>query len=351
METQSAAIPTRDEEQSRIVANWLRRIEQSVGSDRRGLFIKALKQAGISHSNLTNVSQLRLDQLTGVIKSIQASIPDIILKSVTHLELLDLGLLGYAVASSGTLEKALLVMNSYVELTTDRFQQLLEIENDKAVIRPVPLLAHLSDYQDIAEDCIGGSWTLIKLLLNQDARSDRIEACFAYPPPPHAASYLELFGGRCRFEAERTALWFPASWLDCGITTSNMLVADSCTEMCKRILKSGTDSGDIVTRVQRLLLQHPGSSMLRLEEAARLLHLSPGQLRKRLYRLGTNYKHLVLDLRMTLARHYLQATHLSIQEITYLLDYTQPAPFFRAFKRYHGITPLQCRSSVQNFAP
>ena len=74
-------------------------------------------------------------------------------------------------------------------------------------------------------------------------------------------------------------------------------------------------------------------------EAAAALHLSPGQLRKRLYRAGTTYKKIVLEIRMSLARHYLQDTALPVQEIAYLLDYSQPAPFSRAYKAHFGISP------------
>jgi AraC-like DNA-binding protein len=87
--------------------------------------------------------------------------------------------------------------------------------------------------------------------------------------------------------------------------------------------------------------------MYRLEEAAAELNLSTAQLRKRLYRAGTSYKKLVLEIRMALARHYLDDTNLAIQEIAYLLDYSQAAPFSRAFKTYYGQSPEQAREVVQ----
>ena len=93
------------------------------------------------------------------------------------------------------------------------------------------------------------------------------------------------------------------------------------------------------SRRRGLPMVFTGRSMLRLEQAAEQLRLSPGQLRKRLYRAGTTYKALVLKTRMELARHYLQDTRLSVQEIAYLLDYSSPAPFSRAFKQYYGLAP------------
>ncbi len=87
--------------------------------------------------------------------------------------------------------------------------------------------------------------------------------------------------------------------------------------------------------------------MSRLQEAAAELNLSTTQLRKRLYRAGTSYKNLVLEIRMALARHYLDDTELTIQEIAYLLDYSQAAPFSRAFKTFYGVSPEQSRTTSQ----
>jgi AraC-like DNA-binding protein len=92
-----------------------------------------------------------------------------------------------------------------------------------------------------------------------------------------------------------------------------------------------------------MLLSRSGKEIPSLEQAAAMLRLTTTQLRKRLYRAGTTYKALVLETRMELAKHYLIDTELSVQEIAYLLDYTTPAPFSRAFKRVFGVAPAGYR--------
>jgi AraC-like DNA-binding protein len=116
--------------------------------------------------------------------------------------------------------------------------------------------------------------------------------------------------------------------------------------MCERLLGAGESSRETQQIVRRLLLSRPGRRMYRLDEAAAELNLSTAQLRKRLYRAGTSYKVLVLEVRMALARHYLEDTNLAIQEIAYLLDYSQAAPFSRAFKSYYGEAPEKARSAA-----
>lgn len=146
------------------------------------------------------------------------------------------------------------------------------------------------------------------------------------------------------FGAERNELRFPAGWLGLPVASANKTMADVCTAMCERLL-GGDTSRETPQVVRRLLLSRPGRRMYRLEEAADALRLSPGQLRKRLYKAGTSYKQIVLDIRMALAEHYLQDTALPVQEIAYLLDYSQPAPFSRAFKSYFGRSPEASRQA------
>jgi AraC-like DNA-binding protein len=115
-------------------------------------------------------------------------------------------------------------------------------------------------------------------------------------------------------------------------------------DMCERLLGPGSNTrADTVRALRRRLLNRPGKHMLKLEEAAEEMCMSTAQLRKRLYRAGTSYKNIVLEVRMALARHYLESTHLTIQEIAYLLDYAQPGPFSRAFKKYFGTPPISVR--------
>jgi len=130
-----------------------------------------------------------------------------------------------------------------------------------------------------------------------------------------------------------------AAWLNLPVHHGSGALAEVYTAMCERGLGPGDANRDTAQIVRRLLLSRPGRTVPRLEEAAEQLLLTPGQLRKRLYKVGTSYKQLVLEIRMELARHYLLDTHLSVQEIAYLLDYATPAPFSRAFKQYYGQAP------------
>ena len=100
-------LPSRNQEESRIAASWLQRLDQVLNTRDPHLFRQALHLAGIRNSDLEQGRNIRLDQLDTVQLFARERFPDITLRMYHASDLLDLGLIGYAMASSGTVRKAL----------------------------------------------------------------------------------------------------------------------------------------------------------------------------------------------------------------------------------------------------
>jgi len=339
-------------EKSKIAANWIARIRQSLTEDDGPqILADALRNARITPSHLDGRLTLEQNQVDQVVAYVGRFVPDISLRMYAKAELTDLGVIGYVAINSDTVGKALTFLIRYHELTTERFIDSLTVEGDFAIVSAIPLMSHIQDFKSIVEDSFAGNWRVLKLLLGDtvDFRNARI--FFNYPKPDYESSYRKVFQCPYEFDAERSELRFPSSWLEQPIASANRVLADVCRAMCERLLGAGSASKETSQIVRRLLLCRQGRSMYRLDEAAAELRLSTSQLRKRLYRAGTSYKELVLEVRMALAKHYLEDTDLAIQEIAYLLDYSQPAPFSRAFKTYYGVSPDRSRSQLQSQIP
>jgi AraC-like DNA-binding protein len=343
-----ADIPTRQEEEGRLVANWLRRFRDCLRDGPPHLFVRALERAGLSESDLTQTSKLTQVHLDVVGAFIRQDVPDLTLKMWKSADLLDLGVMGYAVISCETVREAINLLVRYQDLTSDRFVEAVEMKEAGLSISPVPMSSHVGQLQNIAEDCLGGNWRAIELLIGPDADVCGASAYFAFPEPAHSEAYRELFKlCELHFDAERTELIIPEKYLGLPVASANHVVLGVTAAICEQILGPGRGVRmDTPGAVRRLLLSRPGKRMLRLEEAAEELFMSTAQLRKRLYRQETSYKNIVLETRMGLARHYLESTPLSIQEIAFLLDYAQPGPFSRAFKKYYGFPPREIRVPI-----
>ena len=338
-------IQSRFQEESQIVVKWLSRLQQCLQDRSPRLFEEAIARTKLSKEQLQSGDGLTQEHFDAAMDFVRREFPDIIFRFMRELDLHDLGMLGYAVLSCATVGQGLSMLARYLELTSDRFTEDHFADGDFHVIRPAATWRHLGEDESIAEDCLCGNWQATRLMLGPNSDIRGAQAHFAYAPPAHQDAYQAYFEPcRVHFDAENTELRIPLGWLERPVTTANAMVSDVTGSICERLLGPGrTTRVDTARAVRRLLLSRPGKRMLRLEEAAEELRMSTAQLRKRLYRSGTSYKNIVLEVRMKLARHYLESTHLSIQEIAYLLDYSQPGPFSRAFKKYFGCPPNAIR--------
>ena len=80
-----------------------------------------------------------------------------------------------------------------------------------------------------------------------------------------------------------------------------------------------------------------------LQQIAEHLNLSVRTLQRRLKAEGRSYKELLDELRFDFAMKYISDPALSINEIAYLLSYSDASTFIRSFKRWTGKTPGEYR--------
>jgi AraC-like DNA-binding protein len=84
-----------------------------------------------------------------------------------------------------------------------------------------------------------------------------------------------------------------------------------------------------------------------LNAIARQLAIAPRTLQRRLADDGVTYQQLVDLVRRETAERLLRDATLGVSEIGYLLGFSEPSAFHRAFKRWHEVTPQEYRRRVQ----
>jgi AraC-like DNA-binding protein len=95
----------------------------------------------------------------------------------------------------------------------------------------------------------------------------------------------------------------------------------------------------VVLDVRRLLASRVGDGDKRIQAIARTLAMSARSLQRRLTAAGVSYQELLDLARKDSAERYLTDSPLSIGEVAYLLGYSEPAAFTRAFRRWNKETP------------
>ncbi len=105
------------------------------------------------------------------------------------------------------------------------------------------------------------------------------------------------------------------------------------------------EQSGVALDVRRALASRVAAGDSRMSSIARQLGLSERTLHRRLAAEGVSYQDLLDAARKDAAGRYLKESTLSIGEIAYLLGYSEPASFHRAFKRWYRATPEAFRSA------
>src|SRR5205814_7952677 len=82
-----------------------------------------------------------------------------------------------------------------------------------------------------------------------------------------------------------------------------------------------------------------------LGRMAALLGHSPRTLQRRLAEDGTSFEDIVAGLRRDLAGRLLRERRLAIYEVAFMLGYSDPSQFNRAFQKWYGVAPRAFRAS------
>ena len=241
---ENTQIPSRIEEESRLVGNWLQVVEQCLPEECANLFSDALRRARISTADYRNATHLSQQKLDVVFELIHHQYPEITLKVCKRLQLFDLGLIGYAAVSAGTVGRGLKILQSYHEFTTSSYDLLVLDEGDETVIRPIPHRNHLKDHLLIAEDCMAGIWRAIQLLAGDNLPLDQACVNFAYAAPDYAELYRTTFLCPIAFKAQQTELRFPTAWLALPTGSANQPVSDLCSVMCDQVMGGNPNGAD-----------------------------------------------------------------------------------------------------------
>jgi AraC-like DNA-binding protein len=112
----------------------------------------------------------------------------------------------------------------------------------------------------------------------------------------------------------------------------------------KAITQKPASSNALRRRVEAQLEPMLESGEASLDRLASELGLSRATLQRRLKAEGTSFEAILDGLRQRLARRYLRRENYSVKKTAYLLGFSDPAAFSRAFKRWTGQSPSELRA-------
>lgn len=254
-----------------------------------------------------------------------------------------LGIMGYAIQTSGNLRQALKTLVSYSPISGALLDFSLRDEETMQVLSlsNVSIEDPLRVY--VIEEHIATVDSILKNITTNSFRPSRLT--LEYPAPAWSELYHAHFGCDVVFNSTENSYQFDTAMFDLDIAFADPETARSCEQKCEDIINDMQAAGSYVNLIRRTILMLP-CRCRKLERVAEELNISPRGLRRKLSEEETSFQAILDDVRLELATRYLENTQLPIADIGDLLGFADTAGFRRAFKRWTGRSPVQFRDAA-----
>ena len=253
------------------------------------------------------------------------------------------GMLGYGLMSCATLRDALELWTNFLDLRTTTFNMRLT-ERDGFTELFVHDMAQRAPMRFCAVDRLMSMTTRLCEQLAQRVLPG-LEIWYSGPEPLHYARYRKRVV-TTRFETNLCLVRFPSADLDIPLATANASTLRYIKTQCERERARLRRSDDLVVRVMDLLQGHERSGYPSIEQAAKTLCMSSRTLKRKLQRLGLNFRSLVDDARKDAVLRDVLNPVLRMDEIALRMGYADPANLTRAFRRWTGESPSKYRARL-----
>ncbi len=247
----------------------------------------------------------------------------------------------YFFSSSRTLGGALLRTLAYQKLLNRALSLRLVVTTGECYLvddTPQRRLRHL------AECFTGGAIRFLRDVSDGKFQPQRID--FRHEAGALPASYQSVYGCPVVLGAAENRLYFDASLLgheiwhaDLSLQPQHEKIADEKLEEMSR--------QELVLTVRRAISQSLEGGNFGIDAIALRLGMTRRRLQLELAAVETSYNDILEDYRQRLAERLLQTTQ-SIEEIAYLVGFSEPSAFYRAFRRWTGMTPLRYRDRYRD---
>jgi AraC-like DNA-binding protein len=166
-----------------------------------------------------------------------------------------------------------------------------------------------------------------------------------HPAPEYRSEYDRVLRLPVVFESDKNALLADDALLIWRNPNASRYVfgilSAHADELLKRLERTKSTRG----RVESLLMPILHTGDADMITIARKLGLSRQRLFRKLKLEGVTFAKVLDELRHTLALHYLRSRKVSVNETAYLVGFSDPAAFSRAFKRWTGYNPSKIASA------
>ena len=259
-----------------------------------------------------------------------------------EMDLRDAGILFYLMASSATVAEALEQLARYVATTNEAVR--IEILRHKVeTVLTARFLLGVDEPRRQASEFL--ALAVIRALCretNRDFAPSRVTFVHARNSDLREIHCLL----RCPVEfAHATGSWvFPQSVMELPIISQDSRLLQILEAHADDLLSKRRKTAGLRGMVENHLLSLLPSGKVQAAVVAQQLGMSLRSLTRQLAAEGVSFGEILDHLRNRLAVRYLEDQRISLQQIAWLLGYSELAAFNHAFKRWFGTSPSRARN-------
>jgi AraC-like DNA-binding protein len=252
--------------------------------------------------------------------------------------------LGLGWLASDTVYDGLRRFVRFGKLVTSIADLELEETDDLVLLRMRAIADPPPDYEYAVRDyAVGFTVKMCRLNLGHFLAPVKIE--IARPKPREPERWEYMLAGRVEFDQEATRVIWSRSDIKDKLVTGDPDLARANDEQAAACIDSFRNSSfarKVVEKIVARLSDGPPDLQLIADD----LFMSGRTMQRKLKDEDVSFNELLQDCRLQLAKNHLRLHHRSVVEVCYLLGFSEPSAFSKAFKRWTGQTPAEYRNEA-----
>src|ERR1700756_1407358 len=258
-----------------------------------------------------------------------------------EMDLRDAGILFYLAASSATIKDALYYLVRYAGAASEAIRLDISRQNGETVLTARPVLAFDEPHGQFSEFIALAVLRVLQRATNRDFAPRRVT--FAHARDSGLREIHRIL--RCPAEFAQTSdSWgFPENVMELPIVSGDSRLLEILQAHAEDLLSERRTAVGLRGLVENQLLSMLPRGKVQTAAVARQLGMSVRSLTRHLAQEGTSFGEILDRLRHRLALRYLEDRRISVQQIAWLLGYSEIGAFNHAFKRWTGTSPTRGR--------
>lgn len=253
-----------------------------------------------------------------------------------------LGVFGHAWLSSPTLLTSIRMLERYGRVFNDDIRVTVTEVSDS--VRVIYERLVQSPYPDTTADMqLGGLIMFCRMQAGESFLP--VSVALQRREPGRRRQWDDLFRVPVKFGAEENCVEIDSDVANEIHSSAHSQMFETHHDMLTRNV-AALDESTVAERAGAAIERLLPSAKVTEERVAGIVGMQPRTMHRRLSAEGVTFRALLRDVRMNLARRYMNDASYSVTDVAFMLGYSDVSAFSRAFRSWFGTTPSQFRAKA-----